>query len=155
MLSFEKKLAYVSILAECINAGALQQEKGFDTTAEFKLYRIGSEKILIGGFSFTTLPGCCGVVVSHNTWLTEQTKHSGVSDPFRELKEEIAIKCGYSMMIATTDMSKVPSVGNMIKSKYNIFKTFTNKRTNHLLGIGYKLIQDGETRNFLENIFAI
>lgn len=140
MLSFEKKLSHVSILAECEEADEYQQEKGFETTTEFKLYHIRSEKILIGGFCFTTLPGCCGVVVSSGTWLTEHTKHSGLSNPFRELKEEIAKKCGYSMMIATTDMSKIPSVGNMIKSKYNIFKVFTNKRTNNLLGIGYKLI---------------
>jgi len=95
---------------------------------------------VIGQFSFSALPGCCGVVVSHNTrrtgYLYDQNRL--LSDRFRRIKEAFAEHLGYSVMIATTDMANLPAVGNMFKSNYKIVDTFNNKRTDHLIGIGIK-----------------
>lgn len=114
---------------------------GDDSSIYCTLYRRsipGNKDIEVGGFKFTAMPGCCGIVVSHGTYLTPQTRGTGLSNPFRQLKMELAKKLGYTMMIATTRMSDVPAVGNMMKSKYKIVDTFRNKRTLNDIGIGIK-----------------
>ncbi len=105
-----------------------------------------SQKTLTGDYNFSigvcylqALPGCCGVVVVSNVWT--HSKGNGIppsSDVFRECKEKLARDLGYSVMIATNDMSNIPSVCNMLKSKYRYADTFINKRTGHLVGIGIK-----------------
>lgn len=108
-------------------------------TAVFELFRCTVDtEFPIGSFSFTEMPGCCGIVVSHATYLTEQTRHSGLSDSFRGLKEALAKELGYSLMLATTIMTLPASVGNMIKSKYKIDNVFVNKRTGNNIGLGIK-----------------
>lgn len=118
-------------------------EKGLESFPEgvcFQLkskYKLLEEKI-IGHFYFSPMPGCCGIIVSHHTYLNRDKRSSGFSEPFRNLKEELAKKLGYTRMIATTQMDNVPGVKNMFKSKYRIVDTFTNKRTGNLLGLGIK-----------------
>lgn len=99
-------------------------------------------KLIIGSFAFSPMPGCCGLVVSHGTWRDKRTiaEFSKDSDMFRECKTALAKKLGYSAMIATTQMKEVASVLNMVKSGYHIERTFTNKRTSNLLGVGIKII---------------
>lgn len=117
------------------------EEKGFEETLTFEIFRVSeNSEILVGETSFSPFPGCCGIVVSHNTFLTERTRHSGLSNSFRKLKEHIARETGYTKMIATTQMSNIPAVGNFFKSRYRFVETFVNKRTNNLLGIGIKTL---------------
>lgn len=145
-MQFEYKLENVSLLAES-NTGEednylFEDGKGLDKQVNFKLYRVSkTSKHEIGSFSFSPMPGCCGVVVSHFTYLHKDMRGQGLSDAFRQLKEDLAKALGYSMMIATTQMENLPAVGNMMKSKYHMPVTFTNKRTNKLLGLGYKVIK--------------
>jgi hypothetical protein len=105
-----------------------------------ELYTLPRSQWVLGDFSFAALPGCCGVVVSHDTvrrgLLYEGNKY--FSDNFRRIKEAFAKHLGYSVMIATTDMANLPAVGNMFKSNYKIVDTFSNARTDHLIGIGIK-----------------
>lgn len=116
-------------------------EKGFTEEALFEVFRVTPDsEILIGHTFFSPFPGCCGIVVSHGTYLTEKSRHSGLSDPFRKLKENIARECGYTCMVATTQMSNIPAVGNFFKSRYKFVQTFTNKRTGNLLGVGMKIL---------------
>ena len=115
-------------------------EKGLDKRAYFKFQRVGSDGTVYdyGNFVFAPVEGCCGIVVSAYTFLNKSVRGTGYSDKFRDMKESLARQLGYSMMIATTQMKNIPAVSNMIKSKYNIVDTFTNKRTNNLLGLGMK-----------------
>ena len=119
-------------------------EKGLYKTTKFKFYSIGnykgSELRELGYFYFSPMPGCCGIVISHDTFLNKNFRGSAVSDPFRKIKNELAKQLGYTVMIATTQMENLPGVGNMMKSGYKIPLTFTNKRTNNLLGLGYKVL---------------
>jgi len=110
-------------------------EKGLFSTAHFQ-FKVG--KLLLGSFRMSPMPGCCGVVISHETHLAPAYRNTGYSDRFREIKEALAKHLGYSVMIATTQMHNLSAVGNMYKSKYNMVDTFNNKRTNNLIGIGIK-----------------
>lgn len=114
-------------------------EKGLYKETYFQLFRMTDHSSIdIGRTCLAPMPGCCGVVISYNTFLNKDSRHSGLSDPFRKLKENLAKHLGYTLMIATTQASNVPAAGNFIKSKYNVVKTFVNKRTNNLLWLGIK-----------------
>ena len=132
------------LLAKCPALDNHDEEyigKGLSRETLFYIYNTENPMIAsIGRFTFAPMPGCCGIVVSCFTWLHENHRRSSWSPMFRELKEEVAKRLGYSMMIATTQMDNIPAVQNMLKSKYHICRTFNNKRTNHLLGLGYKVL---------------
>ena len=142
---FELKVnQQVSLFARADTKFELEQEKGLDDLGSvfFNIHRVTDHSdSFIGHTFFSAMPGCCGIVVSHGTYLTEYTRHTGLSQPFRDLKELIAKKLGYSAMIATTQLDNIPAVGNMLKSKYNIRHTFTNSRTGNLLGVGFKVLK--------------
>lgn len=108
----------------------------------FEVFRVTDHsEFNIGYTYFSPFPGCCGAVVSHHTYLNPDSRHSGLSEPFRKLKEKIAKEMGYPLMVATTDMENIPAVGNFFKSGYNIVQTWMNKRTGHLLALGIKKVK--------------
>lgn len=131
------------LIAECTNPRLDDTDlsKGLEHIGEayFNLYS-NENKRPVGNFRFSHMPGCCGMVVSHNTFLNRDFRGTMVSDGFRKLKEELAKELGYTMMIATTRMRDEPAVGNFRKSGYEIVRKFVNKRTNNELGIGLKCL---------------
>jgi hypothetical protein len=139
---------YVKLVAEVTdttyqtifdNCESFEDFKGSDITLRFNIYRVtDTSKIHIGGHCFTELPGCNSVVVSHGTYLTDKTKHSGLSNSFRNLKEKIARGLGYNLMIATCEMSNIPAVGNMFKSKYRLLDPFVSYKSKNLVTLGTK-----------------
>lgn len=118
-------------------------EKGLDGlgTIGFEILRVTNHsEYVVGRTYLTQMPGCCGIVISHQTTLKEENRHSGLSDPFRELKNELAKHFGYTLMMATTRVDNIPACSNLFKSKYKVLKTFLNKRTNNYLWLGIKEI---------------
>lgn len=118
-------------------------QKGFewakDKGVKFIVYRkTDSSEYEIGHFFLSAMPGCCGVCISHNAYLNERTRHSGLSNPFRDIKPFIARLVGYSSMIATSIVTDIPAFKSMLKSNYRIVDTFTNNRTNNVLAFGFK-----------------
>lgn len=114
--------------------------KGIDHCVRFKVERVTDHsRYEIGMFCLSPMPGCCGVVVSHHSNLNEKSRHSGLSQPFRDAKAEVAKLLGYTVMLGTTDMANIPALGSFFKI-YHIFHTFINKRTTHHVAIGYKVL---------------
>lgn len=115
------------------------QDKGLDGPLFVRVNRVSdSSTHNIGSFQLSPMPGCCGIVVSHNAFLSETTRNSGLSQPFRDIKERVAKHFGYSFMIATNDLSNVAGTISMIRSKYRFVESFINSRTGHLVGVGVK-----------------
>lgn len=92
----------------------------------------------LGYFTFSPLPGCCGVVVSSESSLHDVSKISGTGRLFHRLKAEVARKLGYSMMLATTQASNLPEVIGGAKAGWKWSNEFTNTRTGNLLFVGLK-----------------
>lgn len=116
-------------------------EKGFTSTELFRVYLTTiAGDILIGEFQLSPMPGCCAVVISHNSLVKEQYRGTIASQQFREVKTEIAKKAGYTVMIATSKVNDIPASKNMQKSGYRIVSEFTNKRTNNQLHLGVKVL---------------
>lgn len=117
------------------------KNKGLQETTHFSFTRsYGITTEYLGDFSFSTLEGCCGVVVSSNSRLEKNYRQSSVSDTFRKIKELLADHLGYSLMLATVQTDNIPAMGNMFKSKYKVHETFKNKRTGNVIAIATKKV---------------
>lgn len=105
-------------------------EKGLDKAAHFKVYReTDHSSIEIGSFSFHPFPACCGVVISTNSFIKEDTRGSGLSGPFHRLKELTAKALGYSSMVATCQALNFPQIISGSKNRWKLFAPFRNTRT--------------------------
>lgn len=125
-------------------------EKGIENPAHFEVIIARTSEIdkqnvnsfCIGKFSFAPMYGCCGVVVSAFSSRENRDRTLHVypieSEVFRWAKQEFAKALGYSAMIATAQMHNIPAVKNLFTSGYTLNKPFINKRTNNLLGFGFK-----------------
>ncbi len=144
MLVFKQSIdadLWLEARCETLEQEVIENAKGLAREARFSIFMMSSHsEFLIGKTSLSPMPGCCGIVVSHYTELTPNNRGTSLSDPFRDLKSNLAKALGYTVMVATTDMSNFPAVGNMFKSKYKMVSSFINKRTNHLIGIGIKTL---------------
>lgn len=110
-------------------------------TLKFKVYRkTDHSEYEIGYFCLSGMPGCCGVCVSHAAYLSPDNRHTGLSQPFRDIKPFIAKMMGYSSMIATSVVTDIPAFKSLLKSNYKICETFTNKRTRNVIAFGFKKI---------------
>ena len=126
----------------CKNPEWIDFEKGLEKEVKFKavLHKSEETKVTIGSFCFSPMPGCCGVVVSHFTFLEKGFRGTSYSQTFRELKDKVARDLGYSCVIMTTQMENIPAVKNMFKRNFTVAGTFTNKRTGNCLGLGWKRV---------------
>lgn len=100
----------------------------------FVVYRqrneAGAEERKLGGFTFSTMPGCCGVAVSTASALNEGWRGIKViGEMFHKLKEHVARELGYSKMIATTQALNLPEVIGGSKAGWKLGEPFRNKRS--------------------------
>lgn len=117
------------------------REKGLQKPTHFNFTRSNSGVIYhLGSFDFSTLEGCCGVVVSSNSHLEKNYRQSSASDNFRKIKELLANHLGYSLMMATIQTDNIPAMGNLFKSRYKVHETFKNRRTDNVIAIATKKV---------------
>jgi len=84
-------------------------------------------------FFLSTFPGCCGIMISHNTYVDPIYRKKGISKILQTLKEEIAIETGFSLLLAV-DLENSISKDFLPKFKwYEIGKRFKNKRSGNEL----------------------
>ncbi len=115
------------------------EEKGLLQGESFSVYNpVGEAKLTVAVFRFEPLPGCCGVVVSTASYINTEWRGSWVGPEFHKLKEELAKNFGYSLLLATTQLSNIPEVVSSSKARWRIVKTFLNKRTSRELGVMMK-----------------
>lgn len=87
----------------------------------------------IGAFFFSPMPGCCGVVVSHGSFLNNTERGSNLGEFFHDLKAEVARRLGYTCMLATTRTDNFPEVIGASKKGWKMHEAFTNPRTRNQL----------------------
>lgn len=80
-------------------------------------------------FSLTQLPGCCGVLVSHNMLIHKDYRNKGVGTFLQGIKEEIAKDNGYTSMLATVVESNKAEIHILEKAGWEPESCFINNRT--------------------------
>lgn len=115
-----------------LDQDSVEFKKGVFKKTYFTVYNVTDySKRKIGEFCFDELTGCPEIVISCHTRMSVDKRHSTLSQPFRELKENLARDLGYSMMLATVNMENIPAVGNILKSKYRIVDTLRDRRVDN------------------------
>lgn len=118
------------------------ESKGLAQETLFEVHLVLTQSsYLIGWFSLSPFPGCCAIVVSHSASLKPEYRGTYHSEPFRQIKQFVAQKLGYSMMVATTITGDIPAFKSFLKAHYRVDATWTNPRTSNQLALGHKLIQ--------------
>lgn len=126
-------------------ADEIYLEKGFEIPIRFEVYHERKmtdqtiyERKKVGAFTFSTLQACCAVVVSTQSYLNAEPWDLGAD--FHALKELVAKKAGYSLMLATTETSNFPEVIGASKARWHLGKAFTNSRTGNQLTVMTKVL---------------
>lgn len=113
--------------------------KGLDKPIKFMVIRGNDPPRELGHFTLAPLPGCCGVVVSTESYLDPSWRGKTViSEHFHKIKEATARKLGYSMMLATVQLRNIPEVVGGSKAGWKLDHFFRNKRTENDLAFMFK-----------------
>ena len=113
----------------------VKDNKGLTSATCFKLKDGENE---IGQCVFAPFPGCCGAVISTETIIHPKYRKLGYAREFHMLKAKLAHRLGYSLLVATTQLSNLPEVIGASKQRWKFVKTFKNKRTGNELGLMVK-----------------
>ena len=129
--------------ARCLEDIDIAREKGLFEQAHFTVH-VGWESGYqpereLGYFKLHPMPGCCGVVVSTDSFLELQERGT-FSKQFHYLKEYVAKELGYSLMLATTQTSNFPELIGAAKNGWKLHPAFINRRTNHQLTVMEKVL---------------
>lgn len=116
--------------------------KGLQGTMTFNVMWQSHASILpvpAGQFSLVPMPGCCGVVVSTDSFLNSEYRGS-VGKRFHKLKADVARHFGYKTMLMTTHLRNIPEVVGASQARWKFFHYFRNDRTGNDIGIAVKVL---------------
>src|SRR5687768_9885709 len=77
------------------------------TSLGVEIIKAGTQ-LRLAGWRLVGLPGCCGVVVSTEAWVTTKHQRKGLNTLLNKVREEIAKANRYGMIICTTISNNIP-----------------------------------------------
>lgn len=83
-------------------------------------------------------PGCCGILVSHGSWLAEKFRGFGLGDYFHKERLRLAKEMGYSCITCTTISSNKTEIAILTKNNWKKVHEFVNSRTGNTVHIWVK-----------------
>jgi hypothetical protein len=92
-------------------------------------------------YCLSPLPGCCGVVVSHNAYLASDYRGYGLGDYFHKERLSLMKDLGYSCGLCTVTSDNEVQKNLLLKNGWKLIHVFKNKRTGNLVEIWSKDIQ--------------
>lgn len=87
------------------------------------------------GFYLTQLPGCCGVLVSHNAHIVSGQRHKGLGTLLQAMRIDMAWVMGYTILLATDKVYNTYQRRIMAKHGWKDLTNFTNRRTGHVVAV--------------------
>lgn len=89
-------------------------------------------------YTLTTLPGCCGVVVSTNAFVNVNAQGKGLGDYFHKERLELMEELGYSCGLCTVTSENWKEIQILKKNDWKKVHDFLNKRTGNTVEIWVK-----------------
>lgn len=117
--------------------GPEHKDKGLQGPMTFMVRILNSTKET-AQFTLEPMPGCCGIVVSTQSWITPDWRGGKIGVAFHALKADVARHFGYKAMIMTTQLRNMPEVVGAAKNGWNFKHYFRNQRTDNDIGIAFK-----------------
>ena len=91
-------------------------------------------------FNLVQLTGCCAYLISTGTYISESLRKKGYSYRLQEMKEILARKLGYSILLCTVRVKNKPENKCLKKSGWKKIGEVRNKRTDNLLYMYHKIL---------------
>ena len=113
----------------------------------FETIRIGRETEILSAnaehiypltwvqYALSPLPGCCGVVVSHDSYLHTNYRGVGLGDFFHKERLQLMKDLGYSCSLATVQANNEAEKKILWNNGWKKVHEFTNSRTSNLIEI--------------------
>lgn len=96
----------------------------------------------ISTFTLVQQINCCGILVSTKTDVNKTYQGRGIAQEMMYLKESLAKEFGYSLLMATVNMTGNPAEVHILeKFDWKLNTSFTNSRTKNQVGIYTKEIK--------------
>lgn len=108
------------------------EQKQLYSAVGFGVYAGGSR---ISSFSLTPLPGCCGVVVSHNASVHSDYQRKGIGNLCHEFRVSMCKHLNYTLMLCTDVVTNQPQQKILDKHGWQHIFQFNNKRTGNTVAI--------------------
>lgn len=86
-------------------------------------------------YALSPLPGCCGVVVSHDSSLKEEFRGKGLGDFFHKERLDLIQDLGYSCALATVQVDNDAEKHILEKNGWLRLHIFKNSRTGNWIEI--------------------
>ncbi len=97
---------------------------------EFRIYTGDNpHRDMAAYFCMSELPGCCGVVCFHNSYVYTQYRGKGLGRLLLRLRQKAAILAGYTLAMATTIETNGVEQNLLFKEGWATVDNFKNKRT--------------------------
>lgn len=99
----------------------------------------------IASFSMKEAPGCCGLIFSFHSNVTQMYRGRGIGTILNQMRQKIAYELGYSAIICT-DIESNESQLRILKSQdwAKVF-AFVNRRTSNEVGVHMKALSADAT----------
>ena len=95
----------------------------------------------IAGFTLVEQTNCCGILVSTQTFVIPEYALQGIAQQMMPLKEALAREFGYTMLLATVNVSGNPAEVHILeKFRWTRGTEFVNKRTGNTVAIFTKIL---------------
>ena len=99
----------------------------------------------IAGFTLIQQKNCCGILISTRTFVRENHSNRGIAQDMMPLKFALAKEFGYSLILATVNMSGNPSEAHILeKYGWKLGESFVNARTKNTIGVFTRVIEDND-----------
>lgn len=86
---------------------------------------------LIAGFRLESMPGCLGICVSSDSYITKQNRNKGIGTILNQFRIELARALDYGMLICTSYALNEPQQKILEKNGWKEIDNFINPQTNH------------------------
>jgi hypothetical protein len=81
------------------------------------------------------LPGCCGVMVCYNSYVSMSWQGRGIGGIVARLKKKLAYDMGYTLLLATDILENEPNMKIFEKASLKMVASFENRRTDNQVGV--------------------
>jgi GNAT superfamily N-acetyltransferase len=107
----------------------------------------------MAGFTLVEQVNCCAILVSTRTFVYEPYQGQGIAQEMMPIKEALAREFGYSMLLATVNVSGNPAEVHILeKFGWQLSgDTFVNPRTKNTIGVFTKVLPELEKEDEDDN----
>lgn len=98
--------------------------------------------IRIAQWTLTPMPGCCGILISTNSYVNYPYRKLGLGTILNKYRIQQATEKGYGLLFCTDKDTNIPQKNILAKNGWELINNFTNPRTGNLVNLHvYNLIK--------------